>query len=76
MTEKFIVTMELTFDEEDFDLHVSTKADNIHTTQSIAIAMFFKQAIAKQAEVCAGLAVEYAEVVKVLENARNNDWEE
>ena len=31
MTEKFIVTMELTFDEEDFDLHVSTKADNIHT---------------------------------------------
>lgn len=42
MTEKFIVTMELTFDEEDFDLHVSTKADNIHTTQSVAIAMFFK----------------------------------
>lgn len=36
MTEKFIVTMELTFDEEDFDLHVSTKADNIHTTQSVA----------------------------------------
>ena len=25
MTEKFIVTMELTFDEEDFDLHVSLK---------------------------------------------------
>ena len=71
MTEKFIVTMELTFDEEDFDLHVSTKADNIHTTQSVAIAMFFKQA-----EVCAGLAVEYAEVVKVLESARNNDWDE
>lgn len=34
------------------------------------------QAIAKQAEVCAGLAVEYAEVVKVLESARNNDWDE
>jgi len=66
MTPQIAITVELVFNEEDIDLNIKTEGSGLDEVKHKAIAVFFKDAISAQAELAAGQAVKYGEVVDAL----------
>ena len=65
MESTFNFNISLIFKEDDdLSLNITTDSDGIETIQQAAISMFFKEAMAVQAESMAGLAIEYGKIAK------------